>query len=442
MDLQLLAVPIFLAATAIIAQKVHQVVRKPFIDELFHLRQAAVYCKHDFFHWDDKITTPPGLYALGAAYHHVLRAFGVPDPCGYTALRSLNLLGGVIVLPAVLSMVRTRNYWRVNVAFLPLLYTYYFLFYTDVWSALLVLASVLAVLRWPTMYGALVSNVLGFTSLWFRQTNIIWIAFAAVVLVDKRKRNYSSFWRSAQLFVIQSLSDWPLLAPYAANGLLFISFVKWNGGITFGDKENHQVSIHLVQVFYCFAFLAFFTLPLWLSVSTLRKYLKYAVSGHSGLNVVATALSFAAINYIIDNFTVVHPFLLADNRHYTFYLYRRILSRKHAKVVLLPVYHFCTWVVFHLLAQTRQVSKLSMSPVVAIAFMGAIIATLVPSPLFEPRYYIVPLLILRIFTSARNVKIHLYEFLWYLFINAVVFIVFFEYEFSWFSEAGVQRIIW
>jgi hypothetical protein len=31
-------------------------------DEVFHVRQAQVYCSGDFQTWDPKITTPPGLY--------------------------------------------------------------------------------------------------------------------------------------------------------------------------------------------------------------------------------------------------------------------------------------------------------------------------------------------------------------------------------------------
>jgi alpha-1,2-glucosyltransferase len=30
-------------------------------DEVFHVRQAQVYCSGDFHTWDPKITTPPGL---------------------------------------------------------------------------------------------------------------------------------------------------------------------------------------------------------------------------------------------------------------------------------------------------------------------------------------------------------------------------------------------
>ena len=33
-------------------------------DEVFHVRQAQVYCAGDFATWDPKITTPPGVYVV------------------------------------------------------------------------------------------------------------------------------------------------------------------------------------------------------------------------------------------------------------------------------------------------------------------------------------------------------------------------------------------
>lgn len=31
-------------------------------DEVFHIPQAQAYCRNEWYHWDNKITTPPGLY--------------------------------------------------------------------------------------------------------------------------------------------------------------------------------------------------------------------------------------------------------------------------------------------------------------------------------------------------------------------------------------------
>lgn len=439
--------PVLLGITAIVAQNAHKELKWPFIDELFHLRQCAAYCAHSFHVWDHKITTPPGLYILGTWWHHLLKAIGVPNSCGATALRLLNLFGGIVVLPLMLSMIPTDNFWRVNIVSLPLLYTYCFLFYTDVWSTILVILPLVIVTRHRSVKGAVYANIVGFASLWLRQTNIVWLAFAAVVLIDRRKHLATPFWKQVPKFITQCFRDWLLLVPFAVNAFLFAAFVYYNGGITFGDKDNHQMTLHLVQLFYCASFLTFFFVPIWISPSTIRAYVKFTLAGRKRLNILFTLASYLLIYYIVKHYTVVHPFLLADNRHYTFYIYRKILSHPSAVYVTVPFYHFSLWVTIHLLAKLHKSSMLSLHPISIIALVGAAAATLVPSPLFEPRYYIVPLVTLRIFIRPGNEllarsQIHMLEFLWYLTINSVFFVIFFNYRFTWFSEPGIQRIIW
>ena len=302
------------------------------------------------------------------------------------------------MLPLALQGALERNYWKTNIAALPLLYTYFFLFYTDVWSTIFVVWAILAVTTFPTAKGAIICNVAAFASMWFRQTNVIWLAFAAVVFVDRRRKRQASFVAELKLFFSQCLRDWPLLLPFAINIGLFAAFVVYNEGITFGDKDNHTVF---------------------------------------------TAVAFAVIYFIIVNLSVVHPFLLADNRHYTFYIFRKIIRRPYANFLLVPAYHFSTWVVFHLFLKSQSASSLTLGPMGILAWAGACVLTLVPSPLFEPRYYILPLVTLRLFTKPDpGTRTHMLEFVWYLLINALVFIVFFSYEFSWPTELAPQRIIW
>lgn len=443
MDVHAFLLSVFLALSATIINQTHLHVTHPFIDEFFHLRQCLVYCKHDFFNWDPKITTPPGLYILGTAYAHVLHALGVSKPCGPDALRFLNFIGGAGVLPAVLALLTTNNYWKINLVSMPLLYSYYFLFYTDVWSTVLVVMCVALVHRFPLAKGAMLANLAGFCSLWFRQTNIVWIGFCAVIFVDRRRAPAHGVFEEVASFVKQSLKDWLLLIPFAANFGLFAAFLKVNGGITFGDKENHHATLHVVQVFYCLTLITILTFPVWLSKRTLNAYFKLF---RSPLGIICNCIAMCVIYYIIEHFTVIHPFLLADNRHYTFYVYRRILSKSHLKILLIPVYHFLLWLVPYMLKETTKVSHLSLSPLSIAAMLAAMAATLIPSPLFEPRYYMVPLVLFRLHCSPRVVdasgKRHLYEFLWYLFFNTVYFVVFFTYKFTWLNEPGYQRIIW
>lgn len=431
---------------------VSEKVLTPFIDEFFHLRQCYTYCEYKFNVWDDKITTPPGLYVLGFLYTKTV-SLAIVTPieslCGsYTFLRSLNLVGGMIVFPIILSSILKSKdqFWNVNIISLPLFFTYMFLFYTDVWSLILVVGALAFAVnsKDSSFLFPFFSGVLGFFSLWFRQTNIIWIAFIAAVYIDIHVEDRSSS-KYLQDYVSKALRNIINLLPYVVNICLFAIFLKVNGGITFGDKENHEVQIHLVQVFYCFMFISLFTVPSWLSIHKIKRYVNFicGFNRYSIFKIISTITSFMAIKYVIDNFTIVHPFLLADNRHYTFYLWKRILSHPYSAILMVPVYHFCSWNIYDGL--TRSKGPCSLGPVSILAYFVAILLTIVPSPLFEPRYYIVPLVLFRIFTTPEDNhhKRNVVEFMYLETINALFFVVFFNYEFTWESEpAAIQRIIW
>jgi alpha-1,2-glucosyltransferase len=76
-----------------------------------------------------------------------------------------------------------------------------------------------------------------------------------------------------------------------------------------------------------------------------------------------------------------HPYLLGDNRHYTFYLWRRVLSLPLARAaigLLLPV-------PFFLASHALRVSTRSLA--IVHCFWIACLLTLVPAPLLEPRYW-------------------------------------------------------
>jgi alpha-1,2-glucosyltransferase len=53
---------IFLVLHVLSFAVVSQVASEAYMDEIFHVPQAQAYCRGDFTYWDDKITTPPGLY--------------------------------------------------------------------------------------------------------------------------------------------------------------------------------------------------------------------------------------------------------------------------------------------------------------------------------------------------------------------------------------------
>ncbi|KAK6205376.1 glucosyltransferase [Scheffersomyces amazonensis] len=449
LGLKYLAIILFVIFAGYVRHLVTIYVQDPYIDEIFHLRQCQKYLDYKFYEWDDKITTPPGLYLLGFIYSKVIEILSFKQlNNNYEILRSLNLVGGLFILPIIVRTFKKsfdNQLWTINLISQPLLFTYYFLFYTDVWSTILILGSLSLVINKPHTIGKVyLSALLVFFSLWFRQTNIVWSAFIVSVLIDrsillKRNEHINSITRIIK-FIIQTIKDWIKIIPFIINFVLFIIFIKINGGITFGDKENHEVNFHVVQVFYCFVFTIFFTWPVWLSSRIIIKYIKFLIINNYGLNIVFNALALYIIKYIIDNFTVIHPFLLADNRHYTFYIFKRLISHKYSQFITIPLYHFSSFIIVTALLESKRI-KLSF--ITIISYFIAILLTIVPSPLFEPRYYILPVIIFRLFISPGSRQRHFREFLWLNTINIITAYIFFTYEFTWASEPGIiQRIIW
>jgi alpha-1,2-glucosyltransferase len=195
--------------------------------------------------------------------------------------------------------------------------------------------------------------------------------------------------------------------------------------------------------------------------------------------------------------TIIHPFTLADNRHYIFYVFR--IFRRHylIKYLAVPIYLSCGWLAIvalggpatederieakNLDARGKKSNKrgaLKSAPpaaagnkvsVVIVWFVSTALS-LITAPLVEPRYFIIPWIMWRLHVfpaptdsntrtdkpqrtstmlsrlqySFRNYDHRLYlETIWYLMVNFVTGYVFLYRGFSWPQEPGnVQRFIW
>lgn len=71
-----------------------------------------------------------------------------------------------------------------------------------------------------------------------------------------------------------------------------------------------------------------------------------------------------------------------------------------------------------------------------------------PTPLIEPRYFVLPYLVLRLelaratVVRPRTLAAVLLEVGWHAAINAVTIYVFVARPFTWAHEEGVQRFMW
>ena len=196
----------------------------------------------------------------------------------------------------------------------------------------------------------------------------------------------------------------------------------------------------------------------------------------------------AAMLLVVHNNTIVHPFTLADNRHYMFYVFRILLRHWSIKYIVVPIYYICAWAVITAFGgqearipttrrsrtEMRNGLQMRLPPSKApkergntvpfvLAWLLVTSLSLITAPLVEPRYFIVPWLIWRLHTitpqpdpekearkdsDAKHVVDHMdhrvaLETLWFLFINLGTAYMFLYRGFTWPQEPGkVQRFMW
>lgn len=475
----------------------------------------------------------------------------------------------------------------------PLMFFFAMLFYTDVWSTVLVVLSLAVGKHAIAVYQSerkdwfmpskraekfvFLSAAIALLSLTFRQTNVIWAAYIGASLLEdltNTKLNQElvnpvqkgkdpepkpataekhlgtpcvfSYTKSVVSFLASYIKtvfsfdsiSLAVIVAYAAVGGCFVAFYIWNGGITLGDKSHHQVSINVGQLVYFLLHMTIFMGPpvaVWAgiklaaqfrsalesnetlqdeqtdsadnvdtksddSVSPITKLVKLPLFKWTiavSLLFVASCLAFALFlhKWAFPSPLHPHPFLLADNRHYTFYIWRRIIDpARHSFVVSLLVSPFFVTGLFVLFglgpltqffasaqrANNRApgTKKLCNVHIISASFFYlGVLATLVPSPLLEPRYYMVPFILWRL-TLATNYSLpddvlpkkgggpravrnkdakpsgdfiddkskwplQDFELIWWTLINMVTIYVFIKFPFVWPSELdSLQRFMW
>ncbi|KAH7314252.1 alpha-1,2 glucosyltransferase-like protein alg10 [Rhexocercosporidium sp. MPI-PUGE-AT-0058] len=568
------------------------VVREPYLDEVFHIPQAQAYCNGRYEVWDPKLTTPPGLYIFSTLYAK-LSTYG---KCSPAILRSFNVFALIMVFSYACDcralIARTRSpggpelrnasvafrmrnwayahqklspdeiHTALNIALFPLLFFFSGLFYTDVLSTCVVLRVYRLFLERRGAYqntseGLIWLYLTGIIALWMRQTNIFWVAvfmggMELVRTIDTNRTSDSASvnpphtWKDISLFYFKRYSrgqihDVPLnnatvhdfvlcvisiavaamFQPllmitrlWSYIGLLasFFGFVVWNGGVVLGDKANHVATIHLPQMLYIWPFVAFFSAPLIVPVGImfvqrlvrlLSLPLFPRLMWQYLLVAIYTGFALAATLVIIKFNTIIHPFTLADNRHYMFYVFRyTILKQPLVRYIFAPAYLVCGYLVYLTLCSLDSTSLATLSrknhpkdnddrtngqetmstgaegPTTSFVLILLITTalSLITAPLVEPRYFIIPWIIWRLNVPSLPTKLaptksgkvpagdgmsdkclawlkfwgwqgHDYrlwlETAWFLVINAVTGYMFLYRGYEWKQEPGnVQRFMW
>ncbi|KAJ2678541.1 glucosyltransferase [Coemansia spiralis] len=290
----------YASASYAILRRINGIVSEPYMDEIFHVPQAQHYCKGDFGTWDPKLTTPPGLYLVSTISAYITSALGIADhddACSFESLRSINWALGMLVFWAIFAIIRALRPTlsaletasaALTLSLFPLVFFFHHLYYTDTGSLLFVLLSFASSLHDRHV----LAGTLGFLSLWFRQTNAVWVAFigfgAALRRVQQRKG--IGLQNEALKNTVVRLMQWVahpdrelaqtalLLTPYTIVCMLFVVFVHVNQGIVLGDKSHHQAVLHLPQLLYFYAYSTGMLAPIVLLLASPLQFVRMAAT--------------------------------------------------------------------------------------------------------------------------------------------------------------------
>lgn len=322
------------------------------MDEVFHVKQLEVYLSNDFFNWDPKITTLPGLYlfyyvCLKLTFLH--KAFGLLHLC--------RVLNSLLYFPLWILCKRISKNSAELVLLFPALFMSSFLYYTDTISLIACLLSL-----YLRRYNRVLALIGAFFAVLCRQTNVVWIGYFAGLEVFKefKVEEFGDLVRVVKGFrrVLEKFYCDLVVA------LGFLVFLYWNNGIAVGDRDSHRPVPHLAQICYLFLIGLFYIPFKNLNIK------QYIISPEF-------IISIPVFAFFINNFSFAHPYLLSDNTHYTFYIWKNIINPFGR--LLLPYYALG----FSMMKQGKS-----------IEFYWWLLCSsmvLVPAHLLEPRYFITPL---------------------------------------------------
>lgn len=389
---------------------------------------------------------------------------------------------------------RKATIYAILMSLYPLHWFFTFPYYTDVGSVAAVLAMQLASLKRLYWFSAL----LGALATLFRQTNIVWMLFVAanaainfveesypkdclqcdghkieleenLVLTENKSTPAAPTLRKRRIDSSKSTTNtsssvatpakcdasgfigevldvalklwclkWRILvsfAPFLVVLSAFGAFIIWNGSIVLGAKEAHAVSPHFAQMMYFALVSAGALAPLHFSfghVMTLcQSFWKNKVL-RSVQVLVALSIGFISVHF----FSIAHRYLLADNRHYPFYLWRKVIQAHWAmRYLLVPLYIYSWLSIISVLGKAQK-------KIWVVSFILSTALVLVPAPLIEFRYYTIPFFFLFLHSHVdSDIKLLLIGLL-YVLVDCFTMTMFLFRPFHWDHEPGTQRFIW
>lgn len=226
--------------------------------------------------------------------------------------------------------------------------------------------------------------------------------------------------------------------------VLFITFVYMNNlSMVLGDKSSHELSLHLAQFNHLLIIFLFFfpTLNLKLLKIFDRNFWKKD-------NLISFTLIFIIVTgiiYFFNQFSHTHDFLFADNRHYSFYYFRRIYD--NLPIVRTVLLLYTSFIYSNIINDNKALTNNSL--IISCTICSILILT--PAKLFEFRYltlcYLTYLIIIQHYSPQWKDLyysiVNYYNIIWMIIINVITLYVFLYKPFTnSFFSGEISRFMW
>jgi alpha-1,2-glucosyltransferase len=363
------------------------------IDEIWHNEQIQMLLRNDFsVHY--MISMIPG-------YHFIM--YLLANFFYYSSIASIRFFSAIFSVLSVLvfyaiaeildknnSKITTLQYF-----FFPVLFQFFFLIYTDVFSLFLVLLSLFFALQKKH----LLSGFAGIFSVLVRQNNVVWLFFIFLLIYYKNYQFNFNFHNIRQ----HLLESWPFILAFVA----FIIFFIINKGLAIDDFGAHPSftfhsgNIHMILFLFFFLFLP-------LNISNFLRMIQYLLKNK--IKVFAACVLLFAFYFL--TFDKIHFY-----NYFSFFIRNKILMFFYSTAFLKIVFFLPMLYSIFSLCVTKLHNKLFYS------IYPLTVLFLVPSWLVDPRYYFIPYSLFMLFRKkeAKLIQVEYLTLILYVISTAIIF---------------------
>lgn len=362
----------------------------PIGDENVHLAQIGKFMEGETEILPE-LTVIPVYHAVVAVILKVMGASSIGEA------RLISFLGAALsiwifyLLTARLCP-RDRLLRTAQFCFLPILFPLLFLVYTDVWALAMILLAVERALANKVGLSAIAAGA----AICLRQPNLVWAVFVWLLFFVRRESCPRYSLRAAVEWLFET---WPFVVLFGIFGV----FVCLNGGVAIGDRDQHEVTVNLANVWF---FLLLFSLLFLPNCLGMLQWLGRKASSNA---LICAVILLVSLGIFWGTYHATH---LYNGVSYWFFLRNRLLfwTSDGALAKAITFAPVTLGAVGFLLT---PLAERSMRHLHAFAFVSILVL-----PLIEQRYYLVPVSLFLLLRSSVDRRWEWLQLTFYVGISA------------------------